>query len=97
MATASLIYRNTPPATDPNKASDFFKVLASHKSGATFTLTASGKAGRTYALQRRTNLLTGAWDTLATSAALAADGPVNLSDTNAPTERAFYRIQVVLP
>jgi hypothetical protein len=84
-------------ATDPNNATDVFKVLASQISGAAFTITTSGKAGRTYSLQRSYDLPSGSWDTLASSAALASDGPVSLTDTAAPANNAFYRIQVTAP
>ena len=83
--------------TNPNNAADVLKVLTSQKSGATFTLTASGKAGRIYALQRRADLAAGSWATVTTLTPLSADGPVVLTDGAAPAGRAFYRIQVSAP
>ncbi len=83
--------------TNPNNASDVFKVLTSQKSGSTFTVTAAGKAGRTYAVQRRADLASGTWITLNSLGPLATNGPVSLTDPAAPAGMAFYRIQVLLP
>ena len=83
--------------TNPNNASDVFKVLTTQKSGSSFTVTAAGKAGRSYSLQRRADLTSGTWSAVISQGPLAADGPVSLTDTAAPAGRAFYRIQVLLP
>ena len=83
--------------TDPKNASDFLKVLAAGKSETGFTLTTQGRAGRVYALQRTISLSSPSWYGVATLGPLAADGPVALTDTMAPSGKAFYRIQVTMP
>jgi hypothetical protein len=74
-----------------------FKVLATQKTGNSFTVTANGKAGKTYTLQRKTDLASGAWQDLTTQGPLATDGAISLTDPAAPATNAFYRIQTAAP
>jgi hypothetical protein len=74
-----------------------FKVLTATRSGAGFTVTASGKAARTYVLERKTNLAAGPWTPLGSAGPLAADGPVVLSDPAPPANTGFYRLRVSAP
>ena len=83
--------------TDPNNGADFLRILTTTRTATSYTVTAAGKAGRTYVLQRRTDLAAGAWTTATTTAPLAADGTVSLTDPAAPAGNAFYRIQVCAP
>jgi hypothetical protein len=83
--------------TNPNNASDVFKVLTTQISGSSFTVTAKGKAGRSYTLQKRTDLATGSWSVVTSAGALTTDGPVILTDLAATAQQAFYRIQVSAP
>jgi hypothetical protein len=83
--------------THPNNPADVFKVLTAQKTGASFTITASGKAGRTYVLERNTNLAAGPWTSLGSVGPLAADGPVVLSDPAPPANSGFYRLRVSAP
>lgn len=62
-----------------------------------FMLGVSGKAGATYQLQRRADLTSGEWQTIATVGPVAADGPFDLQDLQAPVDQAFYRIVVTGP
>jgi len=83
--------------TDPNNAADVLKIHTAQRSGTDFTLTASGKTGRIYALQRRSDLATGTWTSVASQGPLGADTPISLTDRSAPAGNAFYRIQVSVP
>ena len=83
--------------TNPNNASDVFKVLTSTKGTTTFTVTAAGKAARSYVLERRATLDIGPWTTVTSIGPLATDGPINLTDPAAPTNSAFYRVRVSAP
>ena len=83
--------------TDPNQATDVFKILTTAKNGGGFTTTAQGKASRTYVLERRINLTTGPWTTIDSVGPLAVDGPLNLTDSAPPAGSGFYRIRVTAP
>ena len=54
------------------------------------------EAGRIYTLQRNTSL-DGVWTPLTSQGPLASDGPVSLTDTSAPADTSFYRIEVSTP
>ncbi|MEP4049178.1 MAG: immunoglobulin domain-containing protein [Luteolibacter sp.] len=79
--------------TDPNAPNDFIKILEPTISGSTFTAMIAGKTGRTYKLQRNPTLA-GDWITVATQATLSSDQTVTLTDTSAPLDQAYYRIEV---
>lgn len=82
--------------TNPQSATDVFKIATIQKSGNTFTTTCAGKAGRTYTLLRNTDL--GAtWTRLGSKGPLASVATVTLTDTSAPADNLFYRIEVSLP
>jgi hypothetical protein len=83
--------------TDPNNASDVFKVLTASKGAASFTVTAAGKASRTYVLERRANLGAGPWTEVGALGPLAADAAVTLTDPAPPANAAFYRMRVAAP
>jgi hypothetical protein len=83
--------------TDPNNASDVFKVLTATKGAASFSVTAAGKASRTYVLERRANLGAGPWQEVGAAGPLAADAPVTLIDPAPPAKAAFYRMRVAAP
>jgi phosphodiesterase/alkaline phosphatase D-like protein len=82
--------------TDPLDANDVFKVTSSQKQGAAFSAEVQGKAGRIYTLQRSGTLGPDDWINVTSAGPLVADGPVNLSDPEAPPGRAFYRVGVAL-
>jgi uncharacterized repeat protein (TIGR03803 family) len=82
--------------TDPMNSSDVFKMATAAKSGNTFTTTCPGKAGRTYTLLRNSGL-NGEWTRLGSQGPLAQDAAVTLTDTTAPPDKSFYRIEVNLP
>lgn len=83
--------------TNPNSASDVFKVLTTQKTASAFTVTAAGKNGRTYSLQRRADLATGTWTTVVSQGPLTADAPITLIDPSPVGDKAFYRIHVLFP
>jgi hypothetical protein len=83
--------------TDPNDPKDILKLASSQKLGAAFSAEVNGKAGRIYTLQRSDNLNPDNWATITSAGPLVADGPVILSDPEAPAGRAFYRVGVGLP
>lgn len=82
--------------TNPKSGNDVFRMATNAKSGNTFTTTCPGKSGRTYTLMRNTGL-SGSWTRLGSQGPLANDGTVTLSDTSAPPDKSFYRIEVALP
>jgi hypothetical protein len=82
--------------TDPNDPADLFKILTVSKSGSTFTATVSGKTGRTYTLQRASSL-NGPWPGILTTGPLTQDGEISLTDPAAPSNSAYYRIEVFRP
>lgn len=82
--------------TNPKIASDVFKIDSERKSGSTFTVTCAGEEGRKYFLLRSTTL-DGTWTRLGSQGPMASDGTVTLSDTSAPPEDTFYRIEVSFP
>ncbi len=84
--------------TNPNSASDRFKVLTTARTATSFTATAAGRAGRSYLLERSAAALaSGSWASVASQGPLATDGPVSLTDSAIPPKAAFYRIRVTVP
>jgi hypothetical protein len=83
--------------TSPNDPNDLFKLVSFQKLGAVFTAEVNGKAGRIYTLRRSDNPGADNWTTLTVTDPLPADGPVILSDPEAPEGRAFYQVGVDLP
>jgi hypothetical protein len=83
--------------TDPNKGSDFFKVLTTTKTATSYTITATGKATRTYVMERRATLDAGPWTVISSIGPLTADGTVTLGDPNPPAASGFYRLRVTAP
>ena len=83
--------------TDPYDTSSLFALQSTLSAdGGAVDLEVSGRRGRIYRFWRSTDLVT--WTPLADSTGpLAADGPVRLSDSFPPGERAFYRATVTLP
>ncbi len=82
--------------TNPKSETDVFKMVTITKSGSTCTTTCDGKVGRIYTLLRSTTL-NGAWTRLASQGPLTSNATVTLTDTAAPSNSAFYRIEVSLP
>jgi hypothetical protein len=82
--------------TDPNDTNDFFKVASIERIGGAFIASVQGRAGRIYTLQRSGSLGPDEWSNVASAGPMEADGPVILSDTEAPPGRAFYRLGVSL-
>ena len=80
--------------TDPLDRNDFFQVEDSGLVGTTFSITVPGRIGRTYTLQKRGDLGSGAWSDVTTRSGLAADGPLILQDPAATAGRGFYRVVV---
>lgn len=78
-------------------SSDFFKVTETVKEPTTFTVSVNGVAGRTYRLQRRPDLSSGAWVDVISQGPLAGDGVVSLSDPSPFAGQGFYRVTVSLP
>jgi hypothetical protein len=83
--------------TDPLDSNDVFKVASTQRGAETFSADFKGKAGRIYTLERSLTLVDGDWTNIASTGPLVADGPVNLSDPEAPPGKAFYRVAVSLP
>ena len=71
--------------------------FTSVRTASAFAVTASGKAARSYVLERQSTLGTGPWTPVDSVGPLAADGPVNLSDSSPPPGSGFYRLQVSSP
>jgi hypothetical protein len=83
--------------TDPNKGSDFFRILTTTRTVTSYTVTATGKATRTYVLERRATLDAGPWTVIDSTGPFTADGNVTLSDENPPAASGFYRLRVTAP
>jgi hypothetical protein len=82
--------------TNPLDSKDVFKVTSTQRLGGAFSAEVQGRAGRIYTLQRSTNLEPDKWTDMASAGPLAVDGPVTLSDPEAPAGKAFYRVGVGL-
>lgn len=80
--------------TNPNSATDVFKISSSTRVSTTFSTVLHGKAGRSYRLQRRPDLAGGVWENVTNSGVLAVDREITLTDPNATLSRAFYRVSV---
>lgn len=84
-------------ATDPLDRTSVFKTLSFTQVGVTSTLTVAGKASRTYVLERRTSLTTGAWASVVSAGPLSVDGTVTLTDPATPPGSVFYRVRTSVP
>ncbi len=82
--------------TDPVNNTDFLKIDTINISENTFTVTCAWKQGRIYKLQRNKNPeKLDEWETKFTGLIPNEDmNNITLKDTAAPSERAFYRIEV---
>ncbi|MCX6876480.1 MAG: choice-of-anchor D domain-containing protein [Verrucomicrobia bacterium] len=83
--------------TNPNNASDVFKVLTVEKTATSFTLTADGKAGRSYVMERSIAPGAAPWMLVSSSGPLAVSGTVSLTDPAPPAQAGFYRLRVTAP
>jgi hypothetical protein len=83
--------------TDPTDPTDFLRAGLARRDAEGFAVTASGKAGRVYELQINADLVGDDWTTVDDVGPLSADGPVELSDDEAPAGEGFYRIRVSRP
>jgi arylsulfatase A-like enzyme len=85
------------PTDDPDNRGDFLRItghqLFENEGSRAFSVTLAGSAGRSYTLLESPDLA-GSWKPVATTAPLAADQAVILTDFDPPSERAFYRIEV---
>jgi len=83
--------------TDLFDANSYFSLDPVHApDGGPVDLSLSGRAGRVYQLWRSTELHS--WEPVGpTTAPLAIDGPVQLTDPEPPAGKAFYRATVSLP
>ena len=87
-----------PPDPDPLEPVEVVVNWGEMETGGDFETTADGQAGYNYILERSFTLLADSWEVVAQSGVLGADGPVFLTDTPpAGTDRAFYRIRIVVP
>jgi hypothetical protein len=82
--------------TDPVDANDVFKVVSSQRQDGAFSAEVQGKAGRIYTLQRSGNLEPDNWTNVVSAGPLETDGPLTLSDPEAPAGKSFYRVGVTL-
>jgi hypothetical protein len=82
--------------TDPLDSGDVFRVASTQRNGGVFSANVPGKAGRIYTLQRSVRLGPDEWADVASAGPMEEDGPVTLSDPEAPSDRAFYRVGVGL-
>ncbi len=75
--------------TDPLSAASRFQInQVTSENGGGFTLQWQAFPGRTYAVERSTSLTEGSWTTLASGLTAGS-----FTDSNPPSERAFYRIR----
>ncbi len=77
--------------TNPKNASSRLAVAISPAAGAGSTLSFTAQPYRTYGIQYRDSLTSGAWTTLQTYPAAASAQTINYTDPSAPAAR-FYRI-----
>ncbi len=80
--------------TDPLDPLDRLGISSTSRTSATFSAVVPGKTGRNYLLQRRPDLADGPWTTVATSGTVSVNGPVTLTDPDAPATAGFYRVAV---
>ena len=80
--------------TDPLNPLDRLGISSTARTGTTFSAVVPGKTGRNYLLQRRPDLADGQWITVANSGTVSTNGPVTLTDPDAPATAGFYRVAV---
>ncbi len=83
--------------TLPNSGGDHLKVATATRAPTGFILTVNGIAKRKYLLQRRANLTTGSWQTIATQGPLAVNGIVTFTDPAPFAGQGFYRVLANFP
>jgi len=82
--------------TDPLDPADYFRIDSTRKHDGTFSAGIRGRAGRIYTLQRSLDLAPETWIDVASAGPLPEEGPVSLTDPEAPAGKAFYRCGVRL-
>ncbi|TVP74818.1 MAG: hypothetical protein EA353_14960 [Puniceicoccaceae bacterium] len=82
--------------TDPQSASDTYRVSTVSTSTSDVKLTLEGKAGRVYRLYRSQTLAHDSWQSISTVGPLATDQIVEFLDLDR-FDRAFYKVDVSLP
>ncbi|MGC4017337.1 MAG: DNRLRE domain-containing protein [Luteolibacter sp.] len=65
------------------------------KDGQAFAASLDGRSGRTYIFERSADLSTASWQEVSRTGPLTDDGTVELTDSQSPATRSFYRIRVV--
>lgn len=83
--------------TNASDAKEVFHAGATSHNGNAFQTTIAGKRGRYYILHRRPDLATGTWTEVTRTSTLTADQTEILTDPSPPTDRCFYKVEVVFP